>query len=105
MAVFSSAILEGLRGFADWVVKAKTGLFVGRLLSAIGLGLVANKFIYDPLIQQAQQYWSMVPAMAATWIHALGIDTAVSLVLSAYGSRNASRIFLRKVEQANGVDQ
>lgn len=105
MAVFGSSLLEGFRGFADWLVKAKTGLFVGKILTALGLGLVADKFIYDPLIQQAQQYWSAVPAAAAVWVHALGMDTAVSLVLSAYGIKNASRIFIRKVEQGTQVDQ
>lgn len=104
MSVFNSEWLEGLRGFADWFVRAKTGLFVGKILSALGLAFVADKFIYDPLIQQAQAYWSAVPAMAATWVHALGIDTAVSLVLSAYGLRNASRIFVRKVEQNGAVN-
>ncbi|WP_374606646.1 DUF2523 family protein [Thermomonas sp.] len=105
MAAFEHPLLQGLSGFVQWIAESKVKLFVGKILGALGLAFVADKFIYDPMIQQAQQYWSMVPAMAATWVHALGIDTAVSLVLSAYGLRNASRIFMRKAEQAGGVDQ
>lgn len=94
---FASELLQGLGGFADWLVRAKTALWVGKVMSALGLGFAAQQFIYDPLIQQAQQYWSAIPASAAAWVHALGIDQGVSLVLSAYGIRGASRIFMRKV--------
>lgn len=99
MSVFQSEWLQGLGGFFDWLVRAKTALWVGKVMTALGLGFAAQQFIYDPLIQQAQAYWSAIPAAAAAWVHALGIDQGVSLVLSAYGIKGASRIFLRKLEQ------
>lgn len=101
MSVFKSDFLQGLAGFGDWIVRAKTGLWVGKVMSALGLGFVAQELIYEPLIEQAQMYWSAIPAGAAAWVHALGIDQGVSLVLSAYGIKGASKIFLRKMSDSS----
>jgi hypothetical protein len=97
MSFFDSPMLAGLGGFMDWLVRAKTALWVGKVMSALGLGFVAQKFLYDPLIAQAATYWTAIPAAAAAWVHAFGIDQGVSLVLSAYGIRGASKIFMRRV--------
>lgn len=100
MSLFADKFLQGLGGFTEWAIKAKTGLWVGKVLSAVGLGFVAQELIYAPLIEQAAGYWNAIPAQLAAWVHAFGIDTGVSLLLSAYGIKGASRIFLRKVENS-----
>ena len=78
------------------LVKLKGAIWFGRLLSAVGLGFAAQAFIYDPIIQYAQNAWQAIPASIAAWVNALGIDTAVSIILSAYGIRGAERIFVRR---------
>ncbi|WP_312368745.1 DUF2523 family protein [Stenotrophomonas sp.] len=82
------------------LMKLKSAIWLGRLLSAVGLGFVAQKFIYNPIIEYAQSAWNSVPAGIATWVHALGIDTGVSIILSAYGIKGAERIFLQRRNQA-----
>jgi len=85
--------------FADTLhnlVKLKGAIWLGRLLSAVGLGFVAQALIYNPIIEYAQQAWSQIPASIANWVHALGIDTGVSIILSAYGIRGAERIFIQR---------
>jgi len=82
------------------LMKLKSAIWLGRLLSAVGLGFVAQKFIYNPIIEYAQNAWSSVPAGIAAWVHALGIDTGVSIILSAYGIKGAERIFLQRRNQA-----
>lgn len=100
-------MFEWARGFADnffenigdtlhKLVKLKAAIWLGRLLSAVGLGFAAQQFIYNPIIEQAQQAWAAVPAGIANWIHAFGIDTGVSIILSAYGIRGAERIFIQR---------
>lgn len=101
MSFFDSPLLQGLGGFMDWLVRAKTKLWVGKVMAALGLGFVAQELIYDPLIEQAQNYWSQIPAGAAAWVHALGIDQGVSLILSAYGIKGASKIFMRKMSEGS----
>lgn len=104
-------MFEWARGFADTffenfadtlhkLVKLKAAIWLGRLLSAVGLGFAAQKFIYDPLIDYAQQAWNSLPAMVGAWVHALGIDTGVSIILSAYGIKGAERIFIQRRNQS-----
>jgi Protein of unknown function (DUF2523). len=100
-------MFEWARGFADDffanfadtlhnLIKLKGAIWLGRLLSAVGLGFAAQAFIYDPIIEYAQNAWSQLPAGIANWVHALGIDTGVSIILSAYGIRGAERIFIQR---------
>jgi hypothetical protein len=97
---FADNFFETFADTTHKLVKAKAAIWLGRLLSAVGLGFVAQKFIYDPMIEYAQQAWSQLPAMIGTWVHALGLDTAVSIILSAYGIRGAERIFVRRENNA-----
>jgi hypothetical protein len=94
---FLSDPVQAFANAADSLVRIKGALWVGKILSALGLGFAAQHFIYDPLIDQAAQAWATIPAGVAAWVHALGIDTCVSLLLSAYGIRGASRIFVQRV--------
>lgn len=94
---FVSHPVQAFANAADSLVRIKGALWCGKILSALGLGFAAQHFIYDPLIEQAAQAWSLVPAQIAAWVHALGIDTGISLLLSAYGIRGASRIFVQRV--------
>lgn len=100
-------MFEWARGFADnffenfgdtihKLVKLKGAIWLGRLLSAVGLGFVAQIAIYNPIIDYAQNAWSAIPASIANWVHALGIDTGVSIILSAYGIKGAERIFIQR---------
>lgn|GEM_PF-2045138 len=60
------------------LVKLKAAIWLGRLLSAVGLGFEVQKFIYNPIIEYAQTAWSSLPAGIAMWVHALGIDAGVA---------------------------
>ena len=90
--------IGALEKMAHGLISAKIGIWVGKALSAIGLGFVAQKLVWDPLIAQAQDAWNAIPADIAAWIHAFGFDTGISILLSAYGIRGASRIFVRRME-------
>jgi len=104
-------MFEWARNFADSffanfgdtlhkIVKLKGAIWLGRLLSAVGLGFVAQKFFYNPIIEYAQTAWSALPASIALWVHALGIDAGVSIILSAYGIKGAERIFIQRRNQS-----
>ncbi|WP_407469606.1 DUF2523 family protein [Xanthomonas campestris pv. raphani] len=56
--------------------------------------------MYNPIIEYAQNAWSAVPAGIAAWVHALGIDAGVSIILSAYGIRGAERMFIQRRNQS-----
>ncbi|HEY1138428.1 MAG TPA: DUF2523 family protein [Xanthomonadaceae bacterium] len=96
MIKFESELVGGIAAMLDKLVKAKVALWFGRILTALGLGFAAQQFIYEPLIDQAIGYWHAVPATLAAWVHALGIDTGASIILSAYGIRGVERIFLAR---------
>lgn len=105
-------MFDWARGFADnffenftdaihKLMKLKAAIWLGRLLSAVGLGFVAQKLIYNPIIEYAQTAWSSIPAGIANWVHAFGIDTGVSIILSAYGIKGAERIFIQRRNQSS----
>lgn len=101
MAWFSmdSPWLGGLAGMLNKLLKLKLAMWVAKGMSAIGLGFVADKFIWQPLIDQAVNAWQAVPAAFANWVHFLGLDTGISIILSAYGIAHVQRVFLsRKYE-------
>lgn len=97
---FADNFFENAADAAHKLVKLKAAIWLGRILSALGLGLAAQHFIYNPIIEYAQNAWSSVPASIANWVHALGIDAGVSIILSAYGIRGAERIFIQRRNQS-----
>ncbi len=98
MSTWTMPLIGGLEKMAHGLISAKIGIWIGKGLSAIGLGFVAQKLVWDPLIEQARQAWVALPVDIAEWIHAFGIDQGISILLSAYGIRGASRIFVRRME-------
>lgn len=98
MIRFDSSLIGSIATLFDKLIQARAAVWIGKILSAFGLGFVAQEFLYEPLIDQAVQYWQAVPSLVARWIHALGIDTGVSIVFSAYGIKGVERIFLSRRE-------
>lgn len=98
MIRFESDLIGSIATLFDKLIQARAAIWIGKIMTAFGLGFVAQQFLYDPLIDQAVQYWQAVPSLVARWIHALGIDTGVSIVLSAYGIRGVERVFLSRRE-------
>jgi hypothetical protein len=91
--------LGALAGVLNKLLKLKLALWVGKALSALGLGFAVQEFIYGPLIDQAVNAWNAVPALWANWVHALGLDAGISILLSAYGIQGVQRVFMsRKYE-------
>ena len=93
---FADNFFENFRDTLHKLIKLKGAIWLGRLLSAVGLGFAAQHFIYDPIIDYAQNAWSQLPASIAAWVNALGIAQGVSIILSAYGIRGAERIFIQR---------
>lgn len=95
-----SNLVAGIAEGFHKLVKLKGAIWIGRILSAVGLGFAAQALIWDPLITQAQGYWSQIPMGVANWVHAFGIDTGASIILSAFGVKGAERIFVRRTNQS-----
>ena len=94
-----SPLFGGLAGVLNQLFKLKLTLWIGRALSGLGLGFAAQEFLYEPLIDQAVNAWQAVPAVAANWVHALGLDTGISILLSCYGVKGVSRVFMSRTYQ------
>ncbi|KER83347.1 DUF2523 family protein [Xanthomonas arboricola] len=92
--------LGALGGLLNKLMKLKLALWTAKALGALGLGFAGKAFVYDPLIDQAVGAWQLVPPLAANWVHALGLDTAISIILSAYGIQGVQRVFLTRANQA-----
>jgi len=92
--------LGALAGVLNRLMKLRAALWAAKALGALGLGFASKKLVYDPLIDQAVNAWHSIPPLAANWVHALGLDTAISIVLSAYGIQGVQRVFMTRRNEA-----
>lgn len=81
---FSKLVLE--KG-ARWVIKIMGGL---------GVGLGSYALILQPILDWAVTKWQAMPASIAGWLSVLGVDVAVSIILSAYGFKGMERLVLSR---------
>lgn len=102
MGLFSFDVpwLGALGGMLNRLVKLRATFWAAKAIGSLGLGFGSKALLLDPLMDQAVNSWHAVPALAANWAHALGIDTAVSIVLSAYGMQSLAKVFLVKANEA-----
>jgi len=71
---------------------------VTKAFSALGIGFGSYYLVLQPLLDWAITKWQSMPGDLASWLHALGIDVAISIILSAYGFKNTAGLILRKRE-------
>ena len=75
-----------VRPLRCWCFLQEAGIRVGQGIRVqSGLGWAITK-------------WQSMPGDFASWLHALGIDVAISIILSAYGLKNTAGLILRKRE-------
>ena len=69
-----------------WCCKQEAGIRVGQGIRV------------QPGLDWALTKWQSMPGDLASWLHALGIDVAISIILSAFGFKNTAGLILRKRE-------
>lgn len=93
-----SFFTEGLGVWLSKLVISKVGSWVTKAFSALGIGFGSYYLVLQPLLDWAIAKWQSMPGDLASWLHALGIDVAISIILSAYGFKNTAGLILRKRE-------
>ncbi|ALN85978.1 hypothetical protein LC55x_2713 [Lysobacter capsici] len=78
------------------LILAKGAVWVIKITTALGIGFISYGLILQPLLDWAITKWQSMPGSIAQWLSALGVDVAVSIVLSAYGFRGTERLLLGK---------
>ena len=91
-----SLFLDGLNVALSKLVINKAGQWVTKTFAGLGIGLGSYLMILQPLLDWALVKWQAMPGNIAMWLHALGIDVAISIILSAYGFKGTERLFLRR---------
>ena len=95
-----SLFTEGLGVWLSKLFITKAYRWVIRTFLGLGIGFGSYALILQPILEWAITKWQAMPANIAAWLHALGIDVAVSIILSAYGLKGTERLFLRRRDQA-----
>lgn len=88
-------------GMGIWLSKlfiTKAYRWVTKTFFGLGIGLGSYVLILQPILDWAITKWQAMPGSIAAWLHALGVDVAVSIILSAYGFKGTERLFLRRRE-------
>ncbi len=91
-----SLFTEGLGVWMSKVIISKAARWVTKTFFGLGIGLGSYVMILQPLLDWAIAKWQAMPGNIAMWLHALGVDVAVSIILSAYGFKGTERLFLRR---------
>lgn len=73
------------------------GPILVQVLLFFGLQLATQKFAVGPIVTFIQNALSGAPAIAVQSMAAVRFDQAITIILSAYVTRAASRVFLKKV--------
>ncbi|XQA67122.1 DUF2523 family protein [Xanthomonas sacchari] len=91
-----SLFTDGLGVWLSKIIITKAARWVTKTFIGLGVGLGSYALILQPLLDWAVAKWQAMPGNIAAWLHALGIDVAVSIILSAYGFKGTERLFLRR---------
>ena len=94
----SSWLTEGLTVALSKMFLTKGARFVIKIFGGLGLALGTHALVMQPLIDWAIAKWQSMPGSIAQWLSALGVDVAVSIILSAYGIQGATRVILKRKE-------
>ena len=91
-----SLFTEGLGVWVSKLIITKAARWVTKTFMGLGIGFGTYALILQPILDWAITKWQSMPGNIAAWLHALGVDVACSIILSAYGFRGTERLFLRK---------
>lgn len=84
-----AALISALRQYLPGIV--------GRVLLMFGVALVTNEVALPALKSMIQSYMAGLPSVLLAYAGALGIDKAVTLVLSAIIAVRTQRVVLTKI--------
>lgn len=104
LAPLAAAIIEGLL----WLFKSRLGLFIVTAMIWLGLNWVTITVVMEPTFQLLRNYAAGVGSgggvgsfaqHAVRWMGVLNFDKAITMIISAYITRQAvtaGRLFLWK---------
>lgn len=84
-----SALINALRTYLPGIV--------GRVLLALGIGFATHTLAMPALLGMIQTRVSGLPAVLLQYFGALGIDVAITIILSALAARAAQKALLTKL--------
>ena len=86
-----------LLGALSGLIFSRAGAWISAALVSLGIGLSVQTFVFDQVMDYAQQGISGLPASAAAWIGFLNIDRYITLVISGYLGASVKKIIMRKL--------
>lgn len=91
LAILKAALWWLLRTAGTWI-----GPYIAMALAWFGLQLVVTDYAIQPFIAEIQGALSGAPQITFDLMGALGADRAIAMILSAYVTASAGRIFIRR---------
>lgn len=87
--VIVAALMNALRTYLPGIV--------GRVLLALGIGFATHTLAMPALIGMVQARASGLPSLLLQYFGALGIDVAITIILSALAANASQRVLLSKL--------
>lgn len=94
-----AALTALLAALGPWIMRffaAKAVIMVAGFLGRLGLVLVTNEFVIEPLIDATITQWNSMPASIQCWLRAAGVAEAASIIVSGLTLIAGKRVFLGK---------
>ena len=94
--MFGDGFFAGVTGAIKNAIIGNVGNVIVKALGFMGIGLAVHELIIEPLINHVVAGFSAIPPELASWMHLLGLDVAVSIIISAISIAYGSKVFVRK---------
>lgn len=78
------------------VALSKGAVIVARILGVLGLSILTNEHVVEPMLDMISGNAGGVPADLRIWLSAFGVDRVISIVVSAYSILGVKRAFFGK---------
>ncbi|ASK92184.1 hypothetical protein KWH04_23655 [Xanthomonas campestris pv. trichodesmae] len=92
-------LVELLAVLGPWITRffaAKAVIMVAGFFGRLGLVLMTDKFVMEPMIEAATNAFHAIPAEFQCWFGVIGVTQMCSVVVSGLTLISAKRVFFGK---------
>ena len=75
----------------------KAGFFVASILAFIGVQMVTQEVVIDPILDYVRNIGGSLPPVAAQWFAFFNVDRYITIIFSAYTVGEGRNFVFRKI--------
>ena len=96
MGAIIAGVIEALVAAFSRIMSTRIGAWIVQALLFFGIQIAANKLLVAPIKTGIASAFGGLPAEIIAWLGYLNVDRALTIIISAYATTSATRVFLTK---------